>query len=198
MGGSALGTRTYGMLMGGSSGPGAIKAAQVGVNTLRDFLIKLPQTKKMAMIDEVFLKPKLTAQLLKKPANERDAKRIRETILEILTKSFGNVARQGVPIAGPKVGEAITPEGDAEKERFLLRQRQLEEMKKRQAPKLSLNNSGAMSALPTTDIASVSPSLNPPSTASGPVNKQRYAAMFPTDIVSPLIKSKQGIGSLRG
>lgn len=65
MGGSALGTRTYGMLMGGSSGPGAIKAAQVGVNTLRDFLIKLPQTKKMAMIDEVFLNPKLTAQLLK-------------------------------------------------------------------------------------------------------------------------------------
>ena len=54
------------------------------------------------------------------------------------------------------------------------------------------------SALPTTNIASVSPSLNPVPTASGPVNKQRYAAMFPTDIVSPLIKSKQGIGSLRG
>jgi hypothetical protein len=95
------------------------------------------------------------------------------------------------------VGEAITPEGDAEKERFLLRQRQLEEMKKRQAPKLSLNNSGAMSALPTTDIASVSTSLNPVPTASGPVDKQRFrqrfAAVFPED--AALI---QGIGSLRG
>jgi len=198
MGGSALGTRTYGMLMGGSSGPGAIKAAQVGVNTLRDFLIKLPQTKKMAMIDEVFLNPKLTAQLLKKPTNERDAKRLQETIIETLTKSFGNVARQGVPIVGPKVGEAITPEGDAEKERFLLRQRQLEEMKKRQAPKLSLNNSGAKSALPTTDIASVSPSLNPVPTASGPVNRQRFAAVFPEDRALIEASGKQGISSLFG
>ena len=198
MGGSALGTRTYGMLMGGPSGPGAIKAAQVGVNTLRDFLIKLPQTKKMAMIDEVFLNPKLTAQLLKKPTNERDAKRLQETIIETLTKSFGNVARQGVPIAGPKVGEAITPEGDAEKERFLLRQRQLEEMKKLQAPKLSLNNSGAKSALPTTDIASVSPSLNPVPTASGPVNRQRFAAVFPEDRALIEASGKQGISSLFG
>ena len=35
-----------------------------------------------------------------------------------------------------------------------------------------------------------------PSVASGPVDRQRYAAMFPNDFASSLIRSQGGIGSL--
>ena len=54
------------------------------------------------------------------------------------------------------------------------------------------------SALPTTNIASVSPSLNPVPTASGPVNRQRFAALFPEDRGLIEASGKQGIGSLFG
>jgi hypothetical protein len=54
------------------------------------------------------------------------------------------------------------------------------------------------SALPTTNIASVSPSLNPVPTASGPVNRERFAALFPEDRGLIEASGKQGIGSLFG
>ena len=49
---------------------------------------------------------------------------------------------------------------------------------------------------PTTTLASAAPPPPPPA-ASGPVNRQRYAALFPNDPTSALIR-QQGIGSLMG
>jgi hypothetical protein len=51
-------------------------------------------------------------------------------------------------------------------------------------------------AQPTTTLASVSPPPPPPA-PSGPVDRTRYAAMFPNDPASALIR-QQGIGSLMG
>ena len=57
-------------------------------------------------------------------------------------------------------------------------------------------------AAPTTSVASAAPvqpaPIRPTTTASGPVDRSRYAAMFPTDIASGMIRQSQGIGSLMG
>ena len=50
-------------------------------------------------------------------------------------------------------------------------------------------------AQPTTALASAAPP--PPAAPSGPVDRTRYAAMFPNDVASGLIR-QQGIGSLMG
>jgi len=51
-------------------------------------------------------------------------------------------------------------------------------------------------APPTTALASAAP-VQPQAASSGPVDRSRYAAMFPTDIASSMIR-QQGIGSLMG
>ena len=198
VGGSALGTKTYNTLLGGGGGPGSIKAASIGANAVTDFLLKIPQVKNLEKISTIFLDPKMVAQLLKKPKTERDKKRVTDTIIENLSKTFGNIARQGIPISVPKVGEAVTPEGDAERERFLLKQRQLEEMKKKGAPMIPpregpINQNTApvnQNQIPsgqTGTTASISPTVQ-----NQKVDRRRFAALFPED--ADLI---QGIGSLR-
>jgi hypothetical protein len=199
IGGSALGTKTYQTLTGGAGGPGSITAAGIGKNAVTDFLLKIPQVKNLEKISTIFLDPKTVAQLLKKPKTERDKKRVTDTIIENLSKTFGNIARQGIPISVPKVGEAITPEGDAERERFLLKQRQLEEMKKKGAPMIPpregpINQNTApvnQNQIPSNESL-INVNLSPP-VQNQKVDRRRFAALFPED--ADLI---QGIGSLRG
>ena len=198
IGGSALGTKTYNTLTGGAGGPGSITAAGIGKNAVTDFLLKIPQVKNLEKISTIFLDPKMVAQLLKKPKTDRDKKRVTDTIIENLSKTFGNIARQGIPITVPKVGEAVTPEGDAERERFLLKQRQLEEMKKKGAPMIPpregpINQNTApvnQNQIPSSQIGTTA-SLSPP-VQNQKVDRRRFAALFPED--ADLI---QGIGSLR-
>ena len=198
IGGSALGTKTYQTLTGGAGGPGSITAAGIGKNAVTDFLLKIPQVKNLEKISTIFLDPKTVAQLLKKPKTERDKKRVTDTIIENLSKTFGNIARQGIPISVPKVGEAITPEGDAERERFLLKQRQLEEMKKKGAPMIPpregpINQNTApvnQNQIPPNESL-INVNLSPP-VQNQKVDRRRFAALFPED--ADLI---QGIGSLR-
>ena len=198
IGGSALGTKTYQTLTGGAGGPGSITAAGIGKNAVTDFLLKIPQVKNLEKISTIFLEPDTVAQLLKKPKTERDKKRVIDTIIENLSKTFGNIARQGIPISVPKVGEAITPEGDAERERFLLKQRQLEEMKKKGAPMIPprqgpINQNTApvnQNTLPSNESL-INVNLSPPA-QNQKVDRRRFAALFPED--ADLI---QGIGSLR-
>lgn len=52
-------------------------------------------------------------------------------------------------------------------------------------------------ALPTTPVASATPPVQPP-VAQGPVDRSRYAALFPNDVASGMIRQNQGIGSLMG
>ena len=163
-----------------------------------NFLLKIPQVKNLEKISTIFLKPDMVAQLLKKPKTERDKKRVTDTIIENLSKTFGNIARQGIPISVPKVGEAITPEGDAERERFLLKQRQLEEMKKKGAPMIPpregpINQNTApvnQNQIPPNESL-INVNLSPP-VQNQKVDRRRFAALFPED--ADLI---QGIGSLR-
>jgi len=198
IGGSALGTKTYNTLTGGAGGPGSITAAGIGKNAVTDFLLKIPQVKNLEKISTIFLDPKMVAQLLKKPKTDRDKKRVTDTIIENLSKTFGNIARQGIPITVPKVGEAVTPEGDAERERFLLKQRQLEEMKKKGAPMIPpregpINQNTApvnQNTLPSNESL-INVNLSPP-VQNQKVDRRRFAALFPED--ADLI---QGIGSLR-
>ena len=192
IGGSALGTRAYGLLTGGQAGPGSIMAAGVGARTVREYLQELPLTKRLEAIELSFLDPQLTAQLLKKPKTERDRKRVSDTILNILTKTFGNVGRQGIPIAVPKVGEAITPEGDAAKERFQLKERQLQEMQQRGAPMIQPQIAPVNQTSPSLPNIGTQAQIAPP-VQNQRVDRRRFAALFPED--ADLV---QGIGSLRG
>jgi len=62
--------------------------------------------------------------------------------------------------------------------------------------KASLSVPTQQVAPPTTALASAAP-VQTQSAPSGPVDRSRYAAMFPTDIASSMIR-QQGIGSLMG
>jgi len=62
--------------------------------------------------------------------------------------------------------------------------------------KASLSVPTQQVAPPTTALASAAP-VQTQSASSGPVDRSRYAAMFPTDIASSMIR-QQGIGSLMG
>jgi hypothetical protein len=167
-------------------------AAGVGARTVREYLQELPLTKRLEAIELSFLDPQLTAQLLKKPKTERDRKRVSDTILNILTKTFGNVGRQGIPIAVPKVGEAITPEGDAAKERFQLKERQLQEMQQRGAPMIQPQIAPVNQTSPSLPNIGTQAQIAPP-VQNQRVDRRRFAALFPED--ADLV---QGIGSLRG
>jgi len=64
------------------------------------------------------------------------------------------------------------------------------------------NNLPSQPAVPTTSVASAAPvqprPITPTPAASGPVDRSRYAALFPTDIASSMIRQQEGIGSLMG
>jgi hypothetical protein len=101
------------------------------------------------------------------------------------------MGRQGIPIAVPKVGEAVTPEGDAAKERFQLKERQLQEMQQREAPMIQPQIAPVNQTSPSLPNIGTQAQLAPP-VQNQKVDRRRFAALFPED--ADLI---QGIGSLR-
>ena len=197
--GSAAGTRAYNALVGGS-GPGAITAAGRGQEFLRQVFSKVPESLKMDVMGELMTNPKLLADLLRKTPTQRQKSALLSSIKEQFQElGFIRPVRR-------ELGSALR-EADDEIDQQILEQ-QFEEDDEPTVGPVSSVAPTAMPAPqpvpaqrvrpPTTALASAAPQVQaPPPAASGPVNRQQYAALFPNDPTSALIR-QQGIGSLMG
>jgi len=187
--GSAIGTRTQSLLTGGSSGPGSIIAAGKGAEAMRNIALRIPESQRMLFTAQLLQDPKLLARMLRSysedPTNQRG-----------LLNSLANYVRYKGFIVLPSRG--ITASRD---ETF----REVDEEESQVIPSVPATNQRA-SLIPRTETPTIRPTVDPrraaapapivPNNVSQPATQSRYAALFPNDTISSMIKNKEGIGSL--
>ncbi len=170
---------------------GGLIAEQTGSELVQKFLLKGPESQRIKKMTELFSNPNLLASLM----NENLAKSARDKSMSTLERFIAPMARQvgrRVPygvIAGEK---AISEEYSPPPEVPVLVPNDEE---------AALNIPAQVPTLPVGPAPSPviqTASANPPpqNSQSGPVDRTRYAAMFPNDPASALIR--QGIGSMMG
>ena len=187
--GSALGARAQGLLPGGG-GAGSLVAAGAGSKMMRQLFNKVPESMKLDVMSELMENPELLAAMMRKPRNDREKMRIASRVQDLLMGLGFVPARRAAP--------------------QVLKADEVEDVPVEEAPTVEPVSSVAPTAMPapqpvpaqpvapppTTTLASATPPPPPPA-APGSVDRQRYAAMFPGDIASSMIR-QQGIGSLMG
>ena len=202
--GSAAGSKAFAAV--GGQGPGVISASGVGTRELRKFMLELPATAKLRAIDLMFTDPALIAALMQKPGTAASKKRGVQKIIGILQdKLFNNT----VTMAPYVVRETFEEEDrgidspmaeDPEVEIPALKQRLNQQIQQQNMP--PNNQQGALNPPVQTPTQNSGPALgpvNPPPAAvqtasqgSGPVDRTKFAALFPED------RELLGIGSLMG
>ena len=196
--GSAAGTRAYNMMVGGS-GPGAITAASRGQEFLRQVFSKVPESLKMDVMGELMTNPKLLSDLLRKTSTQRE----RTGLLSSIKEQFQELGF--IRPVRRELGSSFR-EADDEIDQQIIEQELSSPPVEEPVPAPVLD-SPTTSAVPVSPMRSVAPppmspapspvAMAPPPAASGPVNRQQYAALFPNDSASAMIR-QQGIGSLMG
>ena len=178
--GSAVGTRAYGVLFGGQ-GPGSISAAARGQRFADEILNKVPEGLKMDVMAELMQNPILLGKLMRKPKTERE----KSALLSDIKNSFIELGFIR-PVRRQASGVIRETEEEIDQQTF--------------TPPVAEETQPVPAqpvAPPTTQVA---PAISAPiqqSAVQGPVDRSRYAALFPTDIASGMIR-QQGIGSLMG
>jgi len=183
----------------------------------------MPQSQRMLFTAELMQNPQLMAQMLRKYGDDDQAKGVVETIKNWLkANSFVTIPRRAFSVGDS--GEAReSEEGEFTPETLEL---PLNDQQGAVVPtqlpsnnqQASLNSIGPLSAAlsqqgslapvqrpspvgPPTTQASAVPSSPPPPVNSGPVDRTRYAALFPNDTISSMMQQTQqmargGIASL--
>lgn len=194
--GSAIGTKSQSLLTGGTGGPGSIIAAGKGAEAMRNIFLRMPQNQRMLFTAELLQDPKLMATMLREYGSGDQKKGVVQSVLDWLKTNGFSVA--------PRRAFSTSVQGDREptSEQFD------PGTFKRKLP--SNDQQGAVAPAPrppvqrpspvgppTTQASAVpSPSPDPAPVNTGPVDRTRYAALFPNDMASGMIRQSQGIGSL--
>ena len=196
--GSAIGTKSQSLLTGGQGGPGSIIAAGKGAEAMRNIFLRMPQGQRMLFTAELMQDPKLMAKMLRKYGDDDQTKGVVQSVQDWLTSnSFSTIPRRLFAIGD---GEE-TPDTDPEQFNPSTFEDKTPVALPPSTQQGSLNTVPA--GPPTQPVAVTQPSpvrqaVAPPQQApvqtSGPVDRTRYAALFPNDSASQLMKS--GIGSL--
>jgi hypothetical protein len=221
--GSAMGTTAFTAI--GGSGPGSISAAGLGARELRKLLLEMPQIKRLELIDMVFTDSALTASLMTRPQSAAGIERQYQRILRLLGER-GFVAAASVQpgivretfeeedrgTGAPYMGFPGLPENRSDVEQQLrerLNQQNLlnappnmpppdQRGSLTPPPPAPTGGGGAAAPAPIQRAAAPqAPTLSP----SGPVDRARFAAFFPNDPTTDLIRQQAasgGIGSLMG
>ena len=199
--GSAAGSAAFKQV--GGSGPGVISASSTGTRELRKFMLELPQTAKLRAIDMMFTDPVLIARLMQKPGTESGKQKLSARIVSYLNDKLFNTATSMSPF--------IVREGFEEEDRGLdsplaedpkVEIPALQERLQQQQPVLPPpDQRGALNPPTQTPTPSSGPATSPvqqpaavqsASQGSGPVDRAKFAALFPED------RELLGIGSLMG
>jgi hypothetical protein len=196
--GSRIGTTIGKAMPGGRAGAAGLIEAEAGSRYLRQLTQEIPALQEYDALEKILLDPELLALALRKPRSPAEKK----GIINIILNKLGTF---GIGIA-PPVGQRAIPLGAQE---FVEPEVSSEPPPAPEQPEIIEKSSVQMpvaqpplptpAAQPTTAMASVTPPPPPPAAPapSGPVNRQQYAALFPNDIASGMIR-QQGIGSLMG
>jgi len=187
--GSALGTRAQKLLPGGG-GSGELIAAGAGSKMMRQLFQDMPRLARDDVIAEMMENPTFLAEMLEMPQVDRDMLRISKT-LQNFFEDLGftpvrRVTSSVVRETGDEINEELTVEQPVAKPPPVI-------------PPVS-DASPSMNAVRggPQPVAQATPPASPPAQAD-PQTRQRYAALFPNDPTSAMIKGSQGgIGSLFG
>ena len=197
--GSAIGTRSQALFTGGQGGPGSIIAAGKGAEAMRNIFLRIPQSQKALLTAKLLQDPELLAKMLRKyTEDENTAQGVVKSITNYLKKQgftilpFRSFQSQGV---SDKV------EADEEEQFNPLAPKLEEPVVEKTIDTSAVVPEPRVSPVQTPNPLLISQNLpqvqTQPATTSGPVNRQQYAALFPDDIASGMIR-QQGIGSLMG
>ena len=173
----------------GSQIGGGMVAASEGSKQMLNLFFNMPETAKVKIMIDLMKDKKKLGILLQEAQTSSQAQGLANRLAVMLAGLGVEQVSRRAPYLAKEVGSDLYEEDKLIFPDTLTEEEPIPQV---QAP-APLQIPAQRSALPTTNIASVSPSLNPVPTASGPVNRQRFAALFPED--AALI---QGIGSLRG
>jgi len=184
--GSALGTRAQRLITGGQSGPGALIAAGQGAETMRRIFNDIPAALQTDVMSELMANPTLLAAMMRKPRGDAERIRVAERIGGMLKDLGFSPVRRAAP--------AVPREID-------------DEIEKETVPLPLSDQEGSLNTVPVVPPTQTGPVTQPspvqqaaappqvaPVQSSGPVDRTRYAALFPNDSTTQLMKS--GIGSL--
>ena len=180
--GLAGGTKVYQGLTGGTGGTASISAAGFGKSFILDLFKNAPASKRAELQALLFTDPKIAAALIDTPKTAKDAARQRGKIQALLEDS-------GFKIVGANVPYSIREAGEDED----IGTGRTTPIPTPQGMSVSSVAPTAMPAPqpvpaqrvapPTSTLASVSP---PPPAASGPIDRDRYKALFPNDGIASL------------
>jgi len=190
--GSAIGTRMQKVFTGGSAGPGAITAASKGADTMRNIFADIPAALQTDVMSEIMRNPELLAAMMRKPRTDAIGKRLRGYIGDTLKKGGFKPVRSILPGTGREIREEV--------DQMLAPDAFAPPSEQQNMP--SNNQQGALNPPVQTPTKNSGPALgpvNPPPAAvktasqgSGPVDRTKFAALFPED------RELLGIGSLMG
>ena len=181
--------------LGLRGGTGNIAIPARGAKFATDIYNKLPNQKLTKVMVDLFEDPKLFAIYLKKARDSKEAGNILEQLRDNVTTKFGvKFPRTAASLiisdpeeivdveVGPNVGKAGETKQMIEA---------LKNMPPSPAPQLQ------QPVPPPTQVQA--PVAPPTASSSRPVDRSQYAALFPNDMASGIIRSQdQGIGSLMG
>ena len=210
--GSAVGSSVYSSARGilpGNLQSGQLAATTAGQKLIRNIFLNVPSLQKMDMLDEVFMDAELVSKLLRKPTNPKDAERARLSFAESLKEMLFTKGTEMIPFVGREAFEEDDNTVDApylgapgfpESERR--NQQQYIDRIRRNLPPNDQQGSVAPApqppvprpspvVTPTTQARAV-PSPSPAPVNSGPVDRTRYAALFPNDSISGMMQAAYG------
>ena len=189
--GSVLGTGVQ-RAMGMEGGPGSLIAAGAGAKAMRKVFDDLPASAKIDVMTEVMENPKLLAMMLRKSSTDtektKQALNIRSAFIDA---GILYPLRRTIPLTTSD--EEIVIEEETQAPVQVQPQRSPPPVQVQSQPPPAPQLQVPMPP-PTPAPAPVAQSTAP---NPGPVDRSMYAAMFPNDVASSLIR-QQGIGSLMG
>jgi hypothetical protein len=203
--GSVLGTTAQRSISGGTSGPGALAAAGAGKRFMDEVMIRMPALRHVDVMSELMRNPELLAAMMRKPQNERESMQLARRVQQLLVDGgFIAPARRALPGTIREIGRdrfepppvpAAPPSPIPDTPPSVQDLPGPDQRGSLTPPPPVPTRSGA--AAPATIQRAAAPAAPP----SGPVDRARFAAFFPNDPTTDLIRQQAasgGIGSLMG
>ena len=188
--GSAGATATAANL-GLRGGAGAIAIPARGAQLLRNWYSKLNITDRPRVLAEMLENPDLFSAHLKKALTEEDA----ENIISSISKQFS--AKLGITLPRTSASVLVSDPEDVVSDDVGRREPQPQAQPVPEPVPVPQAQPVTQLQQPVPPPTMAPAPVAPPTAPSGPVDRSQYAALFPNDMASGLIRaSNQGIGSL--
>jgi hypothetical protein len=202
VGGSAIGTTLYGLLTGGVGGPGVLRSASAGSTYLKDLFQRLPLAAQDRLFVDLFQNPEMMANALELYNNPGKLDELLvgkklNTLYSWFQGAGANIAREeffaGFDKTAPEVRREEREEaGAAPMVPSRPNPRRVQpSIVPPPEPVTPPPQAAAPRPMPPPVAQAPAPTAQAP---ASPNQRARYAAMFPNDTASDLIR--QGIGSL--